>query len=67
MITAWQMEQELRTGKYSIPTTTLKLPALICFPMRRPFLRAKSVGNTYFEIYDYPGEYLKQAEGKSAG
>jgi type VI secretion system secreted protein VgrG len=63
VIAGWQIEQELRTGKYSLEDYNFQTPSTN--------LMASSptvyvVGeNTRFEVYDYPGEYLTIAEGDS--
>lgn len=60
-ITDWRIEQELRPGKYALtdynfetPSTSLKagVPSTV-----------NVGGNSKYEIYDYPGEYLKKADG----
>ncbi|MFZ0707353.1 MAG: type VI secretion system tip protein TssI/VgrG [Candidatus Korobacteraceae bacterium] len=65
VITAWQMEQELRTGKYTHTDYNFETPSTNLLS-DAPTVSTCQVGpNTSFEIYDYPGEYLKQADGKS--
>jgi type VI secretion system secreted protein VgrG len=59
----WQMAQELRTGKYSLrdynfetPSTDLGVNEPSAITVNR---------NTKYEIYDYPGEYSKRADGQT--
>ena len=62
VITRWQMEEELRTGKYSLadynfttPSTNLEVsePSIVTVD-----------NNSKYEIFDYPGGYLKRHEGQ---
>ncbi len=63
VVTGWQMEQELRTGKYSHTDYNFETPSTNLF-CDSPTL-VKVADNSKFEIYDYPGEYLKTDEGKT--
>jgi type VI secretion system secreted protein VgrG len=63
VITGWQIEQELRTGKYShtdynfqTPSTSLKASEPTVYEVG---------GNSKFEIYHYSGEHLTKGAGQS--
>jgi type VI secretion system secreted protein VgrG len=60
-VTAWQMEQELRTGKYSLTDYNFETPSTSLLS-GEPTV-AKVGKNSDYEIYDYPGEYLKHSQG----
>ncbi len=62
LITSWQLEQELRPGKYSqhdynFKTSTANLMAT------EPTMYEVGA-NTKYEVYDYPGEHLTQDSGQ---
>jgi type VI secretion system secreted protein VgrG len=62
-ITGWQMEQELRTGKYSHTDYNFETPSSNLMADEPTDV---SVGpNSKFEIYDYPGEYINRSQGKT--
>lgn len=63
VISGWQMEQELRTGKYSLNDYNFETPSANLMA-NEPTLVSVG-GNSKYEIYDYPGEYLKAAQGKT--
>jgi type VI secretion system secreted protein VgrG len=61
-ISEWGVSYELRPGKcsltdYNFETPTTDLSASLSSTVRVG-------GNDRFEVYDYPGEYLKRAEGE---
>jgi len=63
VITEWQIEQELRAGKYShqdynFQTSTTNLMA------SEPTIYEVG-GNSKLQVYDYPGEYLNKGGGQS--
>jgi len=61
VITAWQIEQELRTGRYSLNDYNFETPAVDLLSTETTVY---AVGeNTKFEIYDYPGDYLTSSDG----
>lgn len=62
-VTAWQMEQELRTGKYSHTDYNFETPNSNLFADEPTVVSVG--GNSKFEIYDYPGEYLNRGQGKT--
>ena len=62
IITRWQIEQELRPGKYALTDYNFKTPST---SLAVNVDSTVSVGdNDRYEIYDYPGEYLKKAQGE---
>ena len=62
VVTAWQMEQELRTGKYTHTDYNFETPSTNLLSDSPTVVKVGP--NDGFEIYDYPGEYLKQGDGK---
>jgi type VI secretion system secreted protein VgrG len=63
VITEWQIEQELRTGKYSLEDYNFKTPSTNLMASEPTMYDVG--GNTKYEIYDYPGEYLDRGAGQS--
>ena len=63
VITEWQIEQELRTGKYSMEDYNFQTPSTNLM-VNEPTVYEVG-GNSKFEIYDYPGEYLTKGAGES--
>jgi len=61
VVTAWQMEQELRTGKYSVTDYNFETPAASL--MANELTVVNVGGNSKFEIYDYPGIHLNASQG----
>lgn len=59
----WQMEQELRTGKYSLKDYNFETPSTD-LGVKEPSIISVD-GNSRYEIYDYPGEYAMKAEGET--
>ena len=57
------MEQELRTGKYSLTDYNFETPSTNLFADEPTVVNVG--GNSKFEIYDYPGEYLNRSQGKT--
>jgi type VI secretion system secreted protein VgrG len=62
LITSWQLEQELRPGKYSQQDYNFKTPSANLMATEPTMYDVG--GNTKFEIYDYPGEHLTQDAGQ---
>jgi type VI secretion system secreted protein VgrG len=61
VITALQVSQELRPGKYALTDYNFETPStslLVNVPST-----VKVGGNDRFEIYDFPGSYLQKGEG----
>ena len=63
VITRWEIEQELRTGKYSLEDYNFKTPSTSLM-VNEPTI-CEVGGNSKFEIYDYPGEYQTKGVGES--
>jgi len=63
VITGWHMQQELRTGKYSLEDYNFQTPSTNLMASEPTVYDVG--GNSKFEIYDYPGEYLTRASGES--
>lgn len=61
LVTAWHVEEELRTGKYSLTDYNFENPATNLLAAEPSIIRVD--GNSKYEIYDYPGEYLTKAHG----
>ena len=63
VITVFQSEQLVQTGKYSLTDYNFETPSTNL--MQSVPTIVKVGGNTNFEMYDYPGDYLKLPDGKS--
>ena len=63
VVRSWQMEQELRPGKYSHTDYNFETPSANLFADEPTVVSVG--GNSKFEIYDYPGEYLNRSQGKT--
>jgi type VI secretion system secreted protein VgrG len=63
VITGWQMEQELRTGKYSLTDYNFETPSANLMANEPTVVSVG--GNSAYEIYDYPGEYPNKSQGKT--
>jgi type VI secretion system secreted protein VgrG len=59
----WQMEQELRTGNYSLKDYNFETPSTD-LGVKEPSI-VNVDGNNKYEIYDYPGEYTTKADGET--
>lgn len=57
-ITDWQMEQELRPGKYALADYNFETPSTSLGVNVTSTINVGSNGK--YEVYDYPGEYLKR-------
>jgi type VI secretion system secreted protein VgrG len=62
VITSWQMEQELRPGKYALTDYNFETPSTRLLANTNSVVNVGNNGK--FEIYDYPGEYLQKAQGE---
>ena len=61
VVNGWEVEQELRTGKYSLTDYNFETPStslLVNTPTKDPV-----GGNSSYETYDYPGDYEEKGEG----
>ncbi|MGB9486170.1 MAG: type VI secretion system tip protein TssI/VgrG [Terriglobia bacterium] len=63
VITGWEIKQELRPGKYSLEDYNFQTPSTNLM-VNEPTVYEVG-GNSKFEIYDYPGEYLTKGAGES--
>jgi type VI secretion system secreted protein VgrG len=63
VIDEWRLEQELRTGKYSLKDYNFETPSTD-LGVKEPSIISVD-GNSKYEIYDYPGEYEKKGEGET--
>jgi type VI secretion system secreted protein VgrG len=62
VIAGWQMEQELRPGKYALTDYNFETPSTSLAVNVASTINVG--GNGKYEVYDYPGEYLKKAQGE---
>ncbi len=63
VITDWDIKEELRTGKYSLTDYNFETPSTSLLSNEASIISVD--GNSKYEIYDYPGEYLKKAQGQT--
>jgi type VI secretion system secreted protein VgrG len=63
VVTAWRLEQELRSGKYTLTDYNFKTPSASLLATEPTIVSVG--GNSNFEIFDYPGEYPTRADGTS--
>lgn len=61
VVTGWHIEQELRTGKYSLSDYNFETPSTSLLSSDPTVFSVD--GNNAFEIYDYPGIYLSKSQG----
>jgi type VI secretion system secreted protein VgrG len=61
VVTAWQIEQELRTGKYTLTDYNFETPTANMLATESTVVEVDS--NTNYEIFDYPGDYLTGSDG----
>jgi type VI secretion system secreted protein VgrG len=62
LVTSWNAEQELRSGKYAITDFNFQTPTTSL--MAKTDTIDEIGGNTKYEIYDYPGPHTKKSEGE---
>jgi type VI secretion system secreted protein VgrG len=63
VIHAWNLEQELRSGKYTLTDYNFKTPSA---NLKATEPSVVSIGgNSGFELFDYPGEYQTRGDGTS--
>jgi type VI secretion system secreted protein VgrG len=63
VINSWSLNQELRSGKYSLTDYNFTTPSTSLL-VTEPTIVSVG-GNSNFEIFDYPGEYPTRADGTS--
>ncbi len=63
VITSWQAEYELRPGKYALTDYNFETPSTSLAVNESSIVQVG--GNNRYEIYDYPGEYLKKPQGQN--
>jgi len=63
LVASWNLEQELRPGKYALTDYNFETPSTSLLANEDTIFKVG--GNESYEIFDYPGEYTKKAEGES--
>jgi type VI secretion system secreted protein VgrG len=63
LVGAWNLEQELRPGKYALTDYNFETPSTSLLANEETIFKVG--GNDSYEVFDYPGEYTKKAEGES--
>jgi type VI secretion system secreted protein VgrG len=63
VINSWLLEQELRSGKYTLTDYNFKTPSTSLLATEPTIVSVG--GNSNFELFDYPGEYAARADGTS--
>ncbi|MGC0773944.1 MAG: type VI secretion system tip protein TssI/VgrG [Candidatus Acidiferrum sp.] len=63
LVGSWNLEQELRPGKYAMTDYNFETPGTSLLANENTIFKVG--GNDNYEIFDYPGEYTKKAEGES--
>ena len=61
VVTSWQMEQELRSGKYTLLDYNFETPSASMLATESSVVKVDS--NAGYEIFDYPGDYLTAQKG----
>jgi type VI secretion system secreted protein VgrG len=61
VVTSWQLEQELRTGKCSLNDYNFETPSTKLVVSESTVVNIG--GNGKYELYDYPGDHATQSEG----
>ncbi len=62
VITDWEIEQELRPGKYALTDFNFETPGTSLMVNENSMIKVG--GNSKYEVYDFPGEYLKRPQGE---
>jgi type VI secretion system secreted protein VgrG len=62
-VSSWNLEQELRPGKYALTDYNFETPSTSLLANDETIFKVG--GNDKYEVFDYPGEYTKKAEGES--
>jgi type VI secretion system secreted protein VgrG len=63
LVGTWNQEQELRPGKYALTDYNFETPSTSLLAKEETIFKVG--GNDSYEVFDYPGEYTKKAEGES--
>ncbi len=63
VINSWNIEQELRTGKYTLTDYNFETPSASLLASEATIVSVG--GNAAFEIFDYPGEYATRGDGST--
>jgi type VI secretion system secreted protein VgrG len=63
VVDTWNIEQELRTGKYTLTDYNFKTPSASLLATESTIYSVG--GNASFEIFDYPGEYTTRGDGSA--
>ena len=63
LVTAWDIEQELRTGSYSLEDYNFRDPRTNLLSTEPTIVTVNKNGG--YELYDYPGEYETKSQGQS--
>jgi type VI secretion system secreted protein VgrG len=63
VVNSWNIEQELRTGKYTLTDYNFKTPSASLLATESTIVSVG--GNASFEIFDYPGEYTTRGDGST--
>jgi type VI secretion system secreted protein VgrG len=63
VVTGWSIEQELRPGKYALTDYNFETPSTSLAVNVSTTMGVG--GNGKYEVYEYPGEYLKKGQGES--
>jgi type VI secretion system secreted protein VgrG len=61
VVNSWNIEQELRTGKYTLTDYNFKTPSASLLASEPTIVSVG--GNAGFEIFDYPGDYAARGDG----
>jgi type VI secretion system secreted protein VgrG len=63
VISTWQVEQELRPGKYALTDYNFETPSTSLLAKEDTVFKVGN--NDKYELFDYPGEYMKKADGET--
>jgi type VI secretion system secreted protein VgrG len=63
LVGSWNLEQELRPGKYALTDYNFETPSTSLLANDETIFKVG--GNDSYEVFDYPGEYTKKAEGET--
>ncbi|MGH9352434.1 MAG: type VI secretion system Vgr family protein, partial [Terriglobia bacterium] len=63
VISRWNIEQELRTGKYTLTDYNFETPSTSLLSNDPTVVSVAS--NSSYEIFDYPGDFLTPSDGES--